>query len=131
GFVLRPGIFEVGHGNRFRDIGDGESNTLMFGESLLGFWGDGYSCCASIHDDRPDFFSHFVYEPTDDESDLATENVFLESQFFGFGSAHGDISNFAVADGNVRSISHTINRDVLRALVTRNNDEKFNLEDAR
>ncbi|QDU79326.1 putative major pilin subunit [Polystyrenella longa] len=130
GYRLHKGVFEIGRSNRFRDIADGESNTLMFGESLLGFWGDGFSCCASIHDARPDFFSYFEYEPGPDDSDDSTENDFYRSQFFGFGSAHGDVSMFGVADGSATPISHTIDGQVLRALVTRDNSEKMNLEDA-
>lgn len=130
GFVLRPGVFEINRGNRFKDITDGETNTLMFGESVLGFWGDGFSCCGSVHDARPNFFSYFQYEPGTDDSDDPVENRFVRGQFFGFGSWHGEISNFGVADGSARSLSHNISDDVIRALVTRNNGEKYNLSDA-
>ncbi|MAT16287.1 MAG: hypothetical protein CMJ46_13570 [Planctomyces sp.] len=131
GFVLREGIFEITRANGFRDITDGESNTLMFGESQFGFWGDGFSCCASIHDNRPDFFSFFEYEPASDEGTDSIDNVYIQSQFVGFGSYHGDVSNFGIADGSARSLSHTIDGQVLRALVTRANDEQYNLEDAQ
>ena len=41
----------------FRMIRDGESNTLLLGESLMGFWGDGNSCCARVADDNNDDIS--------------------------------------------------------------------------
>ncbi|MEZ6048437.1 MAG: DUF1559 domain-containing protein [Planctomycetaceae bacterium] len=142
-YLLHPGMFEINKQTRFSDVTDGESNTFMFGESTLGFWNDGFSCCASIHDDRPEFFSYFFYEipdpgdvrPPDEESDdgVARDetrgNRFYRSQYFGFGSWHHGVSNFALVDGSVRSVSYTINGRVLRALMTRSRGEKVEMVD--
>lgn len=123
GLILRIGMFDINRGAKFKDVNDGESNTLMIGESSIGFWNDGFSCCSSVHDQRPDFFSYFEYEPgTDDVAD-SIENRFYRGQFFGFGSEHDGVTNFALVDGSARSISNLIDGAVLRAIVTRNNDE--------
>ncbi|MCA9042530.1 MAG: DUF1559 domain-containing protein, partial [Planctomycetaceae bacterium] len=136
--VLLPGMFDINRKTAFRDVADGESNTLMIGESTIGFWNDGFSCCASIHDERPDFYSYLAYQtprgqtpgsqddPVVDE-DETRGNRFFRSQYFGFGGWHDGVSNFALVDGSVRSLSHTIDSNVLRALVTRNQGEQLNL----
>lgn len=96
---------------RFRDVSDGESQTLLLGDTRFGIWGDGFSCCARVRDDKPDFDAYW----TDEETDL---------QFFGFGSWHGDICQFALVDGSARSIDKSIDAQVLRAIATRNGNER-------
>ncbi|GIT29934.1 MAG: hypothetical protein Ct9H300mP1_19800 [Planctomycetaceae bacterium] len=38
----------------FRDVEDDDTHTILLGESLMGLWGDGYSCCARVADDNND-----------------------------------------------------------------------------
>lgn len=123
GFVLRMGMFDINRGSKFKDVNDGESNTLMIGEASIGFWNDGFSCCSSVHDNRPDFFSFTEYTPGPDDVEDHRENRFFRGQFAGFSSEHDGVVNFALVDGSARSIATNIDGEVLRAIVTRNNGE--------
>lgn len=97
---------------QFRDVTDGDTNTLLLGDSLYGFWGDGFSCCVRIRDDRRDFDEYWM----DSSTGL---------QFVNFGSFHDDIAQFALVDGSVRSISKNIDARVFRAIATRNGREQI------
>ncbi len=111
----------------FRMIRDGESNTLLIGESLMGFWGDGNSCCARVADDD-----------NNDVSDRGTDGLFMTMRnasfdtywtksaehYFGFGSWHAESCNFALADGSSRGIAKNVNFKILKALATRETGER-------
>ena len=112
----------------FRMIRDGESSTLLIGESLMGFWGDGNSCCARVaddnNDDQPDRGTDGVYatmRPATFDTFWTTSGI----HFFGFGSWHVDTCNFALADGSSRGISKNVNFKILKALSTRENNERI------
>jgi len=105
-----------------QEITDGMSNTLMFGESLFGFWGDQFSCCARVRDDLlPQGVGDFDLYWTGDPScqSAGVQNL----HFFGFGSAHTDVVNFTLADGSSRSIAKNIDGRIYRSLCTRNGRE--------
>lgn len=104
-----------------RNISDGFSSTILFGESLFGLWPDSYSCCARVRDDQANFDS---YWNATDLSGCGNGTT----HFFGFGSFHEDVCNFTLADGSSRSISKTIDGGVLRALATRNGREPIQSE---
>jgi prepilin-type processing-associated H-X9-DG protein len=128
---------------RMQDITDGLSNTLLVGESRFGFWGDGASCCSRI---RNDLQSSPVYGPqqpldfdcvwpvTGHDGGSPTGNPFdpVNSgdgyRYFGFGSLHDGVCNFALADGSVRPISKSIDHALLRLLATRAGGEAVNSE---
>ncbi|MBM3968414.1 MAG: DUF1559 domain-containing protein [Planctomycetes bacterium] len=112
----------------FRMIRDGESNTLLLGESLMGFWGDGNSCCARVADDNNDDISDRGTDgqlPTMRPASFDTYWTTSGIHFFGFGSWHSDSCNFALADGSTRGISKNVNFKILKALVTREGGERI------
>jgi prepilin-type N-terminal cleavage/methylation domain-containing protein len=107
------GVFYDNSSVDFRDISDGTTTTLMLGETLYGLWGDGNSCCARVRQDH-----------------LFFENYFLigsgaGDHYFGFGSHHQDVVNFAMVDNSARPISKNVDWSILRALATRNGGERI------
>lgn len=128
GTALGSGMMFQDSAVSFRMIRDGESNTLMLGESLMGFWGDGNSCCARVADDNNDDISDRgtdglipTMRPTAFDTYWTTSGI----HFFGFGSWHADTCNFALADGSIRGISKNVNFKILKALATRENGERI------
>jgi prepilin-type N-terminal cleavage/methylation domain-containing protein/prepilin-type processing-associated H-X9-DG protein len=137
------GIMYPNSSTRIQDITDGLSNTLVVGESRFGFWGDGVSACSRI---RNDLQTSAVFGPqqpldfdcawpvTGHDGGLPTGNPFdprnEDSQlfYFGFGSLHDGVCNFALADGSVRPISKSIDHALLRLLATRAGGEPVNSE---
>lgn len=121
GLELHVGMFNDVLTARFRDVLDGESYTLLVGDSLLGYWGEGESCCASLHDDRPNFHSYTIRFCDPYTTDLDD----MRGQIFGFGSWHEEIVQFALVDGSGRPISKNIDREVLKALATSRDGERI------
>lgn len=110
-----------------RQIRDGESQTLLVGESLMGFWGDGNSCCARFADDD----NNNVHDrgtdgaiPTMMPSNFDTYWQTSGIHFFGFGAWHADLCNFALCDGSSRSIAKNVDFKILKALATRENNDR-------
>jgi hypothetical protein len=111
----------------FKNIRDGETTTLLIGESLFGFWADGNSCCARIRDDNNDNISDTGIDgaiPTMLPSTFDTYWSASGIHYFGFGSWHADVCNFAMCDGGARSIAKNINFKILKALATRDGAER-------
>jgi type II secretory pathway pseudopilin PulG len=98
---------------RMADVSDGTTNTIFVGDSLYGFWGDAYSCCVRVWDDKthPDLFDGYWQVQGGSNTTL---------QFFGFGSSHGDQAIFGLVDGSARGISKKIDSNVFKAIATRN-----------
>lgn len=112
----------------FRMVRDGESSTLLIGESLMGFWGDGNSSCARVADDDNNDISDRGTDgmiPTMRPASFDTYWMTSGIHFFGFGSWHADTCNFALTDGSSRSIAKNINFKILKALATRENGERI------
>ncbi len=119
---------------KFRDVPDGEAQTLLIGESLMGLWGDGFSCCARVADDN---YDDVPDRGTDGKVPTEHPSVFDtywrvnvpggggSIHYFGFGSWHPDVCNFGLVDGSVRSFSKTMDFKVLKALATRNGREQI------
>ena len=99
-----------------RGIRDGETQTIMIGESLYGFWGDGYSCCARPREGMGNMDIYWQ-----DPNSTATPRP----QFFGFGSWHGNIVHFAMADGSGQGYFKQMDTALFRKLCTRNGGERI------
>ncbi len=117
---LNNGMFFKNSSLDDRDVTDGMSNTVLFGETLFGgFWADNYACCARVRDDQPTFDGYWNVTSSAYPGDCPDVNL----HFFGFGSFHGDVCNFALADGSSRSIAKNIDMITFQALCTRNGHE--------
>lgn len=120
---LMNGMFYQNSQVNFRDVMDGTTQTLLFGETLFGFWGDSYSCCARAKDD----ITTPQNSPNFDTYWLSPNPTSGPINFFGFGSFHTDVCNFAMADGSSKSIAKNIDTNVFRSLCTRNGRETISV----
>jgi len=109
----------------FRDVEDDDSHTILIGESLMGFWGDGYSCCARVADDNNDNIPDRVVGGQPQAFDTWWTNSGIH--YYGFGSWHPDIVVFGFVDGRATTIDKNIDFKILKALATRNGRETINL----
>ena len=109
------GMLYDGSSVRMADVNDGTSNTLMIGDSLYGFWADGFSCCVRVWDDpgHPDLFDTWW------AANLPSTNS-VGLNFFSFGSGHNDLCCFALVDGSTRAVSKKVDANVFKAISTRN-----------
>ncbi|WP_437225352.1 DUF1559 domain-containing protein [Planctomicrobium sp. SH661] len=120
--AINNGMFFENSGLDDRDITDGMSNTILFGESLVGFWADSYSARVRSSDQYPGF--NWMHPDT--SSSVGTR------RFLGYGSYHDGVNNFCMADGSARSIQVNIQNDapgtVFWSLCTRNGNEPISRE---
>lgn len=100
GFQRYQGVFTVRSKTAIRDIIDGTSNTLLFGETAGGFDSTGtvleISFCWIGSGGLP---TAWGVEP-DNKG---------RPGWWQFGSMHPGIVQFCMADGSVRTVSHTVN----------------------
>lgn len=111
-----------------RDVGDGTTTTIFLGDSLFGFWSDGYSCCVRVRNDvntqtnapRSLFDDYWL--------DIDSSGNWTGLQFFSYGSSHGNLCCIAFVDGGAKAISKNIDGNVFMFLATRNGRE--NIQDS-
>ena len=118
GSIDKPGMFGINSAVRFRDIQDGETNTILFGEAPYGFWADANSCCVRVREDKPAYMDHY-WENT---------SVSPPARYFSFGSWHDDVCQFAMTDGSARAIAKNIDRRIFTSLATRAGNERISGE---
>lgn len=128
GTTQNNGVFYENSAVRFRDIADGTGQTIMFGESQFGIWGDGLSCCA-----RARFRTDDDGNPLLDDDGNVVGAIFNNNypdasdpsiRHFGFGSWHDGIMHIATVDGSARELSYNMNAEVFRRMCTRSGRER-------
>jgi prepilin-type processing-associated H-X9-DG protein len=105
--VFDNGIFYRNSGIEFRDIGDGSSNTILMGESIDGYWSEATSCCVRTSPER--------------QLSLKANGLFVNPRYWN--SMHPGGVHFLLGDGSVRSISTSVDNDVLIRLMTRSGND--------
>lgn len=105
--LYEGGMFGQNSATSFRDVPDGESNTMLLSESLIGFWADGWNCCGSYVPGRVPFYDGSTGGPS----------------AFSFGSWHGDVAHIVLVDGSVQRINKSLDRETFRRLVMRNDGQ--------
>ena len=118
GLFVGNGIFYGNSAVGFRDVRDGDTETIMFGETLFGFWGDSNSCCARARENEP-LFDEVVQAQT------ATDSQGNPVYNLSWGSWHPDLINFVFVDAHTDSVAKSIDREVFEALSTRNDGESI------
>ena len=122
------GMMYLNSATQFRDAIDGTTTTIILGETFLGGWADGESCCVGVAT-APDRAQ---------VGEMVVGDAYMGAHWnaagsghhrFSFGSQHGGVINFAFVDGGTRSISKSIDDGIFAALVTRNGRENITRQD--
>jgi prepilin-type N-terminal cleavage/methylation domain-containing protein/prepilin-type processing-associated H-X9-DG protein len=104
------------------DITDGTTTTILMGEAIYpnGVWSQATSCCVRTNVDRT------INRPVVVQTTNGPVNYWIY-----WGSKHPGVVNFAFCDGNVRTISATINKLTLNKLMTRNGGETISSDEMK
>lgn len=119
--VFQGGVFGSNSSVRERDVTDGMTNTLMFGEAPFGFWADSHSAVSGFvtSSGGTDFHGGQNFNGVPERSNQTGAPFHLT-----LGSWHGDLVHFALCDGSARSMATNIDRNLLRQLCIRNDGER-------
>ncbi len=109
----------------FRDVEDDDTHTILLGESLMGLWGDGFSCCARVADDNNDNVPDRMVGNQPQAFDTWWTNAGVH--YFGFGSWHPDVVVFGFVDGRATTVAKNVDFTILKAMATRNGGEPVTL----
>jgi prepilin-type N-terminal cleavage/methylation domain-containing protein/prepilin-type processing-associated H-X9-DG protein len=127
---LNNGMFFENSHVTMRDITDGTTSTFLFGETLFGFWADRFSCCARARDDQPNFDGYWqapLPSSANQQGGMmscpGTPSTMDQVNYFGFGSYHEGMANFALCDGSVHSVAKNCDTPTFRAMCSRNGSE--------
>jgi prepilin-type N-terminal cleavage/methylation domain-containing protein len=107
--IIDNGVMFWNSAVRIADIQDGTSSTMLIGESLTGTWAEATSCCV-----RTDQF-RTINKP------VAGGGIFWASK-------HSSMVNFVRCDGGIQTVTQTINKNVLNAMMTRNGGETISAD---
>jgi prepilin-type N-terminal cleavage/methylation domain-containing protein len=131
--TVANGTLYANSGVKLRDVRDGESHTILIAEGVFGLWGDGLSACTRLADDDSDQIPDWGSDGQNPTAAPSAFNAWSRTPqgtiAVSPGSWHNDVCNFGLVDGSARGLSMAIDFAVLRALATRNGNERFNLPD--
>ncbi|QDV18361.1 Type II secretion system protein G precursor [Gimesia panareensis] len=119
---FQGGIFGANSGTKMRDIQDGESNTLLFGEASFGFWADGHSAVAGAVS-GPNTSTTFHEGNNFEGRPYVNQAIHLT-----FGSWHDEVVHFALADGSARGVAKNIDARLFYSLCSRSGNERITNE---
>lgn len=119
---FRGGIFGANSATKERDVQDGTSNTLFFGESSFGFWADSHSAVSGAVS-GPNSTTTFHEGNNFDGRPEINQTIHLT-----FGSWHDEVVHFAKADGSAKGMAKNIDARLFYQLCTRNGNERVTSE---
>ena len=108
-----------------RDVSDGATTTILLGDSLFGYWADGYSCCVRVRNDLNTQTNANRALFDDYWQDVDSSGNYTGLQFFSFGSSHDDVVCIGFVDGGAKTVSKRIDGNVFMALATKNGHENI------